>query len=297
MKTNLAKQILLLLLVLITFNTHAVVTRHDVKPALYKVPNPPEYFIDMPFQGAAALIDKQWLVAPAHVIYTFMYDYENKPIKIHGVENSIAEIILHPDYERVGEGEEKKESLLEQLTANIDIALIRLAHPVNHVKPIAIYGGDSELGMEVTGFGRGAIGTGLTGEEKDSEGPGFFVYSWYKITQFFTDWVFTQEDYPLKRYSNQITDASKQWLRFSFDKGSRALPLEGTIGSGDSGGAVIITRNNTPVLIGMASWREFDGEVEEFSFGHYGETAVLTRISYFTDWITMHVENANVIVE
>jgi hypothetical protein len=298
MNIRFTKQALLIILAFIAFNSNAVITRHDVEPERYKVASAPGYFIDMPFQGAAVLIDKQWLVAPAHVIYTFMYEYENKPINIHGVENRIAEVILHPDYERVGGSSEKNEksSLLAQLGANIDIALIRLARPVNHVQPIAIYGGNSELGMEMTGFGRGAIGTGLTGEEKDSEGPSIFVYSWYKVTQFFSDWAFTQEDYQLQRYSNQITDASKQWLRYTFDKENKALPLEGTIGSGDSGGAAVVFLNNTPVLVGMASWREFDGNVEEYSFGHYGETAVLTRVSYFKDWITKHVKTAKVVL-
>lgn len=62
-----------LLLLFVTFHLHAVVIRHDVDPNLYKVDNVPQFFVDMPFQGDAVLIDKHWLMAPAHVIYTYAF--------------------------------------------------------------------------------------------------------------------------------------------------------------------------------------------------------------------------------
>jgi len=297
MNTNLILRTLVLLLALAACHSYAVITRHDVDPARYKIDTPPEYFIDMPFQGAAVLIDEHWLLAPAHVIYTFMYEYENKPITIHGRDNVIAEVILHPNYvrEKASSDNDAVHSLLTQLNNNVDIALIRLEQPVTHVSPIPIYGGNDEKGMQVTGFGRGAIGTGLTGEVEDSQGPGYVTYYWYQITKFFSVWAFTQENYQLQQYNNQITEASQQWLKFSFEKEDNAMPLEGTIGSGDSGGAIVIFRDNKPVLLGIASWREFEGDVKQFSFGHYDEVAVFTRVSYFKDWIMEHVETAEVI--
>ena len=92
-------------------------------------------------------------------------------------------------------------------------------------------------------------------------------------------------------YNNVITAANDQWLRFTFEQGEDALPLEGTIGSGDSGGAVVIYKNKTPVLVGLAAWREFDGDVERYTFGKYGSTAVLTRVSYFQAWISNYIED------
>ncbi len=47
-----------LLLLFVTFNLNAVVISHDVDPNLYKVDNVPQFYIDMPFQGGAVLIDK-----------------------------------------------------------------------------------------------------------------------------------------------------------------------------------------------------------------------------------------------
>jgi len=296
MKSNPVRQTLIIIFSLTTLYANAVITRHDVPSLQYEVEETPAFFVDMPFQGAAVLIDKQWLLAPAHVIYTHMYEYEKKPIEIHGVENQIEGFIIHPDYKRAGKSssENHEYSLFEQLNKNKDIALIRLLHPVEHVKPIAIYGGTDEAGMRIIGFGRGAIGTGLIGEIEDSQGPSLITYSWYKITKLFSDWAFTQENYQLKKYSNEITDASNQWLRFTFEKGDKALPLEGTIGSGDSGGAVVVMLDNSPVLIGVAAWREFEGDVKTYNFGRYGATAVLTRVSYFNDWISNHVESVTV---
>ena len=140
--------------------------------------------------------------------------------------------------------------------------------------------------MQVTGFGRGPIGTGIDGEIEDSEGPELTTYAWYMVSKYFTDWVFTQEAYPLRKYENVITEAKDQWLRFTFEEGPDALPLEGTIGSGDIGFAVVIYQDATPILVGFAAWREMEGNLEEYTFGKYDSTAVLTRVSYFNEWIS-----------
>jgi secreted trypsin-like serine protease len=52
--------------------------------------------------------------------------------------------------------------------------------------------------------------------------------------------------------------------------------------------------DNSPVLIGMAAWREFKGDVQTYNFGRYGATAVLTRVSYFKDWISNYAESVTV---
>ena len=283
------KHISTLLLLFVSSHLNAVVIRHDVDPNLYKVDNVPQFYIDMPFQGGAVLIDKHWLLAPAHVIYTFMYDYKDKPIMIHGVENKISEIIIHKDYKKVKWNKGDPKPRTELLNSSKDIALIRLNKAVTHVQPITIYKENDELGMEMTGFGRGAIGTGITGEEEDSQGPTTITYYWYQVTKFFSDWAFTSDDYQLRTYNNVISEAEDHWLRFTFEQGRHALPLEGTIGSGDSGGAAVIYQNSTPVLIGLASWREVDGDIENYTFGKYGATAVLTRVSYFNEWINGHI--------
>nr|WP_268820330.1 trypsin-like serine protease [Paraglaciecola sp. G1-23] len=120
----------------------------------------------MPFEGAGVLIDKHWILVPAHVIYTFHYDYIDKPLMIHGVENQIKEIIFHPDRKQgdTDWGEGNPKALMDSLNKHTDIALIRLSYPVTHINPIKRYQGESELGQTITVYGKGAVGTGLTGE-------------------------------------------------------------------------------------------------------------------------------------
>lgn len=285
------KQLSTLLVLLITMSVNAVVIRHDVNADLYQVNQVPEFYVDMPFQGGSVLIDEHWLLAPAHVIYTFMYDYQDKPIMIHGVENKIAQVIIHEGFKRVegdwSQGDPKP--LMQQMNRSKDIALIRLSNPVTHIKPIAMYQGNDEQGKVITGYGRGAIGNGETGEIEDSQGPSLITYGWYQVTKYFTDWVFTQDDYPMRRYNNVISEANEQWLRFTFEQGASALPLEGMFGSGDSGGAVIVYQNDVPVLVGFAAWTEIQGPLEQHVPGKYGTKGVLTRVSYFNQWITQHV--------
>lgn len=281
------------LLLFIANTVNAVVIRHDVNDHLYQVKQVPDFYVDMPFQGGSVLIDEHWLLAPAHVIYTFMYDYQDKPIMIHGVENQIAQVIIHDGFKRVegdwSQGDPKP--LMQQMNRSKDIALIRLTKPVTHIKPIAMYQGNDEQGKVITGYGRGAIGNGHTGEIEDSQGPSLITYGWYQVTKYFTDWVFTQEDYPLRQYNNVITEANEQWLKFTFEQGEHALPLEGMFGSGDSGGAAIIYQNDTPLLVGFAVWTEIRGQLEDHVPGKYGSTAVLTRVSYFKDWINENIKN------
>ncbi|GHF94755.1 trypsin-like serine protease [Thalassotalea marina] len=285
------KQLSTLLVLLITMSVNAVVIRHDVNADLYQVNQVPEFYVDMPFQGGSVLIDEHWLLAPAHVIYTFMYDYQDKPIMIHGVENKIAQVIIHDGFKRVegdwSQGDPKP--LMQQMNRSKDIALIRLSNPVTHIKPIALYQGNDEQGQVITGYGRGAIGNGKTGEIEDSQGPSLITYGWYQVTKYFTDWVFTQDNYPMRSYNNVISEANEQWLRFTFEQGASALPLEGMFGSGDSGGAVIMYQNDVPILVGFAAWTEIHGPLEQHVPGKYGTTGVLTRVSYFNQWITQHV--------
>ena len=285
------KYIYILLIAFLAPGANAVIKRHDVDVVHYQVNKVPDFFIDMPFQGAAVLIDKHWLLTPAHVIYTYMYDYNNKPIMLHGIENEIADVIIHKDFKRI-EGDWSKgdpSKLMAHMNNTHDIALVKLKRAVTHIKPINLYQYNNEVGMEFTGFGRGAIGTGIIGEIDESQGPSLIAYFGYQITKFFSDWAFTQEDYQLDNYHNVITEAENQWLRFTFEQGDKALPLEGIFGSGDSGGAAVIYRNSKPLLIGFAVWREIDDDFENHVHGKYGSTGVLTRVSYYNDWITDHI--------
>ncbi|MBB1349360.1 MULTISPECIES: trypsin-like serine protease [unclassified Pseudoalteromonas] len=277
----------IIFVLMIAFNSQAVVKRHDIKPELYELKNAPEYYVDMPFEGTAVLIDKNWLLAPAHVIYTFYYDYLGKPIEVGGIENKIDKIIFHPEYvqDQTDWGDSDPQPLMDFLNSHSDIALIKLTDSVDHINPIRRFSGETELGLEVTVYGKGAVGNGLTGELRETKNAGFLekVYNWFR--QKFTDLAPTQEFRQLNYYNNVITKVDERWIRFKFDADETALPLEGTIGSGDSGGPAVIFTEDKPILVGLASWVEIDSALNQFIPGKYDSVAVFVRVSSFNEWI------------
>jgi len=147
------------------------------------------------------------------------------------------------------------------LSTRSDITLIELAHPVNHLKPIALYNQNDEQGKIVEIFGKGATGNGKTGMVFD-----------------------TKHERKLRFCRNIISGTDDKWLSYQFDFGDSALPLEGIHGSGDSGSASVVYINKTPYLIGLSSW-QWQGDKSELSPMLYGTTAYQVRISSYTKWI------------
>jgi hypothetical protein len=278
---------IIIFLLMIAFNSQAVVKRHDIKSELYELKNSPEYYVDMPFEGTAVLIDKNWLLTPAHVIYTFYYDYLGKPLEVGGAENRIEKIVFHPEYvhDQTDWGDSNPQPLMDFLNNHSDIALIKLTNSVTHINPITIFSGKTELGLQVTVYGKGAVGNGLIGEIRETKNAGFLerAYNWFR--QPFTELAPTQRFRQLNYYNNVITEVDERWIRFKFDADETALPLEGTIGAGDSGGPAVIFDDDLPVLVGLASWVEIDSPLNQFVSGKYNSVAVFVRVSSFKNWI------------
>jgi len=256
------KQLFLLAFLLVSSSTAAVVKRHDIPAELYELKTMPDFLVDMPYEGSAVLIDKQWILSAAHVVY---HDgYVGMPISIHGVENRIEKVVFHPNYRKqrkepyVGDAK----PLMEFLYGRSDVVLIKLAKLVEHVQPIKRYSGSEEKGKLTTTYGKGATGTGLTGELFE-----------------------TKKARPLNYFNNQIDVVKKEHLLFRFDEPEKGLPLEGTVGSGDSGGPTTIEEKGTQYLIGVQCFRDYQGDLKDFVGGNYGSVAVLCRVSAHNDWI------------
>ena len=90
---------------------------------------------------------------------------------------------------------------------------------------------------------------------------------------------------PLNFFNNQIDEVKKYHLLFRFDQGKAALPLEGTVGSGDSGGPTVIEEQGQQRLIGIQCFRDYQGDLKDFKGGIYGSVAVLCRVSAHNEWI------------
>src|SRR5690606_24306759 len=119
----------------------AVVVRGDVDDAEYRVPASAfPALVDMPGEGHGVLIAPQWVVTAAHAA-----PMQEADVTIGGVVRRVDRVIRHPGYTRL------PDALVERalascdpsgihafLAASDDIALIRLASPVEDVVPLPL---------------------------------------------------------------------------------------------------------------------------------------------------------------
>ncbi len=137
---------LFLALAALPFAASAVVIRHDVDDDRYRIGGS-EFpaLADMPGEGQGVLIAPSWVLTAAHAA---PMEGMGQTITIDGKGYGVERVFLHPGYRRMPDAL-GKEALATGSPAKIhaflagsdDIALIRLATPVNDVQPVALYRG------------------------------------------------------------------------------------------------------------------------------------------------------------
>ncbi|WP_303747642.1 S1 family peptidase [Stenotrophomonas pigmentata] len=262
------KQLLVLIFLLAASSpASAIVIRHDVDDAKYRVAAD-EYpaLVDMPGEGHGSLVAPQWAVTAAH---TLPQHTELKQVVINGLPREVERVVIHPGYRTL------PQTLIDQATASgeamlivvflaasDDIALIKLSKPVTDVAPVASYRGGDEAGQVIKLIGKGATGTGDIGH--DPGGP--------NRTE-------------LRRAFNKVSSAYDRWLCYVFDAPPSALPLEGVLGNGDSGGPALLQSGDQWLLAGLGSWKVVQGNVLTARPGRYGQVACNVRMSHYADWM------------
>jgi hypothetical protein len=260
------RRLLLVPLLLACFTANAVVIRHDVPDARYRVEaSECPALVDLPGEGHGVLIAPRWVVTAAHAVQWGPVER----IEVGGRPRKVARMVVHPGFQRMppelGTGDAAP--LMVFLAASDDIALIELAKPVRGVAPIALHRGTDERGQVAMLCGKGASGNGRDGQ--DATGGNRTL---------------------LRRAFNRIEQAEGRWLDYRFDEGESALPLEGMLGNGDSGGPVLIDVDGEWQLAGVASWKHWTGDLAGFRAGIYGQTSHHVRISHYVEWIAQHVD-------
>lgn len=241
-------------------SAQAVVVRHDVSEESYNAQKRPDALFDMRHQGHGVLVAPRWVVTAAHLIF---YDYRGKTITLGDEEYEIEHVIFHEGYSKPAKGLFSGYSGPSQdyLRNNHDIALVKLKKPVRDIHPAKIYKGNGEVGNKLHLYGKGNLGTGLTGQVAKTGGT------------------------VLRHATNMVDTAEQQWLYYDFDSGDDALPTEGIQGDGDSGGPAFANIDGQQQLIGLVSWDVYDGDIADFKGGLYGMSGALVRLSYYADWI------------
>ena len=257
---------LLFVLLAISSTAGAIVIRSDVDDAKYRIPASAfPALADMPGEGHGVLIAPQWVLTAAHAAP--MQGME-QTVSIGGVERKVECVITYPTYSRLPEALVKEAlasgdpaKIHQFLAASDDIALVKLAAPVRDVTPVLLYRGDEEIGKTVQIIGKGATGNGVDGQLPNGSHRTI-----------------------LRRAFNTITGAGARYLWYQFDPPPSGLPLEGVLGSGDSGGPIIIGDKGAKQLVGLGSWiRSAPGN--GLQAGLYGQVVYNVRVSHYVKWI------------
>jgi hypothetical protein len=278
---------LLLAVVAMAMPAYAVVIRHDVPDSKYLVPVKDfPALADLPSGGQGVLIARRWVVTAGHT--TRDMPPHGNYVMINGKRRAVSRIVRYPDYMDFSVRWSKLFDDVKSMDAASwmaeyvsvrasmhDIALLELTSPVDDVSPVALYRRSDELGQIAKIYGKGATGTDLLGADPSTSSRG-----------------------ALRRAYNRILKADNQLLVYRFDCGADALPLEGVIGDGDSGGPVLIEDHGVWKLAGIAHGLDaqqmdyFTMRSGKYRQGICGQDFSNARISFFAHWIDSVIHGA-----
>jgi hypothetical protein len=259
-------RLLALLLLCTASAADAIVVRHDVDDARYRVDaGELPALVDLPGEGHGVLIAPTWVLTAAHTVA----GHAPTTVTLGDACRQVKRVVVHDGYrplpdavvQRVLANKDATE-ILPLLAASADIALVELAGPVADIAPMPLFRGRDEQGRLAKLVGKGGTGTGLEGQP---------VHSPHRTE--------------LRRAFNTIDYADERWLGYAFDRGDAAHPLEGVGGNGDSGSPVLVEVDGQWRVAGLMAWKVAGGDPATHRAGKYGAEFRTTRVSSYLEWI------------
>jgi T5SS/PEP-CTERM-associated repeat protein len=175
-------------------------------------------------------------------------------------------------------------------TTGNDLGLLKLSAPIGTVAPAQLYAGSAELNSTLTIVGYGMTGTGLTGGISPAGTRRAGENAIDRFAVFSPGGGFTTET---------TNGADRTGLVWDFDDphgtvpnyfpATSALPLEYMPAENDSGAPMFLSAGGQTLLAGVVSYGINHAAPDDPST--YGDIAIATRVSQFTNWIEDTIAN------
>ncbi len=240
------KQYLLVVLLCVyalSYNAQAIYIRHDVPQERFvgSLQNFPALTQLYKIGVFGVLIHPEWVMTSAHSTFCLL---NGTNIRVGSVQARVSAVYSHSSF---------------PVSADHDVALIKLTTPIRNIFPAILYPHKNENGQEVWIIGRRHKSKikpdDLRNQPKEN--------SLYYLAK------------------NTFSHADDFELTFYFDNPSSGLELEGAPGNGDSGSPAFIVKGNDYYVLGISSkthsWL--------IPTGYYGSREKYTRISSMRSWI------------
>ncbi|MBK8640711.1 MAG: trypsin-like serine protease [Saprospiraceae bacterium] len=275
------------------------IIRHDVDEKNYlSLANQKEFncvgriYKDSTSSGSCVLISDRFVLSAAHVFI----DSDTRPdtiefngmkavsyvtynhrvtdvskiyLMFNGQKVKVKKLLLHPNY-------------LDSLTkGSCDIALLELEKTIHNITPAKVNTAFDELNSIVVGVGYGASGPAnrpdlVSQQNKKIAGENVIDSIGGQIYLDRESLLICDFDHPTRNDCNKIGSPVPR-------------PLEYICSGGDSGGGLFRNKNNAWELIGICSGSGVDIN-QLMKSGYYGHTMEWTRVSLFTNWLSLQTK-------
>lgn len=241
--------LVVLIVLLICTDAGAIIRRHDREDARYLELAAKYPAITRLGGGTATLVEPRWLMTAGHVAAN-LSPFDNS-VQFNGRTYAIEGVVIHP------------KSSMRNRIKRVDLALVKLAEPVQGVTPVQIHDKDNEKGQAVVFVGPGKYGDGQTGPLGD--------------------------DGKMRAATNTVADVLDNYITFTFDAPPDGTELEGISGPGDSGGPALIEADGMFFIIGVSSANDDAGASGPC---RYRSTEYYARVSTASEWIRTTMESS-----